>query len=234
MAREVDRRVEDVAQLLEDTLVRLGLRRPVARFPDGHPQLLDLVGELGEDVLRRRVVEADRRRAPTRLARIRERRQRLGKLMERPLAALLLRLDLLPALAHAPRRPRLRVTEDVRMPADELRVDRARDGLEVAVALLLEEKREEVDLEEQVAELVEELRGVVGVRGVGDLVRLLDRVRHDRARRLLAVPGAVAAQAPGQLLEVEKRLREWHPEDVTGSRSLWSPGAPEARSRSRS
>ena len=99
---------------------------------------------------------------------------------------------------------------------------------------LLEQEREEVDLEEQVAELVEKLRRIVAERGVCDLVRLLDGVGDDRARCLLAVPGAVAAQSPGQLLEVEKRLREWHPEDVTGSRSRWAPAVPEARSRSRS
>ena len=80
--------------------------------------------------------------------------------------------------------------------------------LEVALPLLLEQEREEVDLEEQVAELVEELLGPVGERRVSDLVGLLDRVRHDRPRRLLAVPGAVAPQALGQLLEIEERVRE--------------------------
>ena len=86
--------------------------------------------------------------------------------------------------------------------------DGARDAVEVAVSLLLEQEREEVDLEEQVAELVEELGRVVGERGVGDLVGLLDGVRDDRASRLLAIPGALGAQAPGQLLElVERRVR---------------------------
>ena len=71
--------------------------------------------------------------------------------------------------------------------------------LEVARALLLEQQREEVDLEEEVAELVEQLRVVAGERRVGDLVGLLDRVRDDRPRGLLAVPGAVAAEPLGQL-----------------------------------
>jgi ribosomal protein L12E/L44/L45/RPP1/RPP2 len=48
----------------------------------------------------------------------------------------------------------------VRVPADELRVNRARDAGEVALPLLLQEQREEVDLEEQVAELVEQLGAV--------------------------------------------------------------------------
>ena len=103
---------------------------------------------------------------------------------------------------------RLDVAEDVRMPADELLVDAARDRREIAVVPLLEQKREEVDLEEQVAELVEQLRVVARERGVGDLVRLLDRVRDDRARGLLAVPRALAAQPLRQPLQVEEGLRE--------------------------
>ena len=47
---------------------------------------------------------------------------------------------------------------------------------------------------------------VQDVDGVRDLVRLLDRVRDDRPRGLLAVPGAVAAQAPRQLLQLFERL----------------------------
>ena len=58
---------------------------------------------------------------------------------------------------------------------------------------------EEGDLEEQVAELVEQLGVVTDERRVGDLVGLLDRVRHDRALALDAVPGAVAPQTRGQL-----------------------------------
>ena len=75
------------------------------------------------------------------------------------------------------------------------------------MALLLQQQGEEVDLEEQVAELVEQLLGIARAGGVGDLVGLLDRVRHDRARRLLAIPGAVAAQPPRQLLQLDERLR---------------------------
>ena len=73
---------------------------------------------------------------------------------------------------------------------------------EVAVAALLEQQREEVDLEQHVAELVEQLGVVARVRGVGQLVGLLDRVRDDAALVLLAVPGAVAAQPPGDRIEL--------------------------------
>ncbi len=127
----------------------------------------------------------------------------------------------------------LGVAEDVRMAAHELLVHAAGDGLEVARAALLEQEREEVDLEEQVAELAAERLVVAAMRGVGDLVGLLDRVRDDRARRLLAIPGALPAKLPGQLLEVEERLREAHAEDPTGS-SVGAREAPAARSRPRS
>ncbi len=113
--------------------------------------------------------------------------------MEDPLAALLLGLDLLPALLDSTRCPRLGVTEHVRMAPDELRVHLAGHRLEIAFTALLEQQREEVDLEEQVAELTAKRLGVTGQRGIGDFVRLLDRVRNDRALRLLAVPGALSA-----------------------------------------
>ena len=83
-------------------------------------------------------------------------------------------------------------------------------ALEVACAALLEQQREEVDLEEEVAELVEELGVVAADRRVGDLVRLLDGVRDDRPDRLLPVPGALAAQPLGELLELEQRLGKRH------------------------
>jgi hypothetical protein len=77
------------------------------------------------------------------------------------------------------------------MARDELVVDPFRDGREISGAPLLEQEREKVGLEEEIAELVLELRVVADERRVGDLIRLLDRVRDDRPRRLLAVPRAV-------------------------------------------
>src|SRR6185503_10291076 len=105
---------------------------------------------------------------------------------------------------------RLDLAEDVGVAADELLVHGPRDLLEIAVALLLEQEREEVDLEEEVAELVQQLRRVTRLGRIGDLVGLLDGVRDDRPRRLLAIPGAVAAQPPGQLLQLLQRLAQRH------------------------
>ena len=102
----------------------------------------------------------------------------------------------------------------MRVTPDELLVDVPRHGFQASVTFFLEQEREEEGLEEEVAELVEELRRVVGERGVGDLVRLLDRVRDDRARGLLTIPGAVAPQTLGQALEIEERLDQRRPTRV--------------------
>jgi hypothetical protein len=64
-----------------------------------------------------------------------------------------------------------------------------------------------VHLEEHVAELVEQLGVVAALGGIGQLVGLLDRVGHDRALVLLAVPGALAAKPAGDLVEARERGR---------------------------
>ena len=218
---------------MDDRPVGLGLGRRLTRASARLLQLAELLAHLRERPGEVGPVVADRGRAALDLARLEQRGKRLGDVVEDPLAPLLLGLQRLPALANASRRARVRVAEDVRMTPHELRVHVARDGLEVALSSLLEEKRQEVDLEEEIAELAVQCLRVVRERGVGDLVRLLDRVRDDRAVRLLAIPGALPAQVPGQFLEVEKRLREAHRRDPTGSRWVLR-GPPAARSRPRS
>jgi hypothetical protein len=93
----------------------------------------------------------------------------------------------------------------------ELLVDPPRDRGEVASALLFEQQRQEVGLEEKVPELVLELRRVTEQRCVRDLVGLLDRVRDDCPGRLLAVPWTVTPKAFGQLLQLEECARELFP-----------------------
>jgi hypothetical protein len=90
------------------------------------------------------------------------------------------------------------------MATDQLLTAVLGHGAEVAGAALLEQERQEVDLEEHVAELVEHLGVVARVGGVRELVRLLDRVRDDRALVLLTVPGAVAPQAARYLVKSEQ------------------------------
>ncbi len=92
----------------------------------------------------------------------------------------------------------------MRVAADQLLAHVVGHLGEVALPALLQQQREEVDLEEHVAELVEQLGVVAGMGGVGELVGLLDRVRHDRALVLLAVPRALAPQAARDLVEPQR------------------------------
>jgi hypothetical protein len=207
LARHVDGGEEHVAELL---------RAPLGRA-EVVTQLAQLVVEIRKRALRVRILEAGGLRALLNLARVQRPREILRDVVEDPCASLLVALDPLPVLAHPAGRVRFGVAEDVRMPTHELLVDRTRDGGEIARAPLLEQQCEEVDLEEQVAELVEQLLVVAGERGVGDLVGLLDRVGDDRLRRLLAVPRAVAPQTLRQALQLEKIRFEAQPAVVVAA-----------------
>src|SRR5262249_43994565 len=85
-------------------------------------------------------------------------------------------------------------------------VHAARDPRQVSRAPLLEQQRQEIDLEEKVAELVEQLFVVAGQSGIGDLIRLFDRVGDDALSRLLAIPRAVPEQLIRQLLQLKETL----------------------------
>ena len=87
--RDVDRREQHVADLLED------VRDPARTSGAGSPalgerllQLAQLVVEIGERPVRVRVLEVDRRRPALELARVEQRRQRLGDVVEDPFAPL--------------------------------------------------------------------------------------------------------------------------------------------------
>ena len=75
------------------------------------------------------------------------------------------------------------------------------DRGQIAGAALLQQQRQEVDLEQHVAELVQQLGVVAALGGVGELIRLFDRVRNDRPLVLLAVPRALASQPLGDLVQ---------------------------------
>ncbi len=81
----------------------------------------------------------------------------------------------------------------MRVAADQLLARVPRHRGQIARAALLEQQRQEVDLEEHIAELVEQLGVVATVGRVGQLIGLLDRVRDDRALVLLGVPRALDA-----------------------------------------
>src|SRR5581483_10431846 len=145
-ARHVHAREEQVAELLGTPLV--GTARELGS------ELAQLVLEIAERTLDVGVLETDDGGAPLHLPRVEQGGQRLGHVVEDSLAAFLLDLDALPPGAHRTCGRDLLAAENMRMPPDELVVNRVRDRLEVAVALLLEQEREEVHLVEQVAELV--------------------------------------------------------------------------------
>ena len=96
------------------------------------------------------------------------------------------------------------------MPRDELRVDATSHLLEIARTPFGQEQGEKEALEEQIAELVEQLGVIAGKRCVSNLVGLFDGVRHDRPRRLNAVPRALSAKLLGELLELDERLGQAH------------------------
>src|SRR2546429_9966310 len=95
----------------------------------------------------------------------------------------------------------------MRMAADQLLAATVGDRREVAGPALLEQQGEEVDLEQDVAELVAHPLVVAVLDRVGQLIGLLDGVGHDRALVLLAVPGALAPQAARYLVQPLDRRR---------------------------
>src|SRR5439155_17206016 len=90
LAGDVDRRKEDVAELV---------RRRLAT------KLADLIVEVAQRTVEIRIVEAHAGRPPLNLLRMEERRKRLGHVVEDPFAPFLLGLELLPAALDVPRRP---------------------------------------------------------------------------------------------------------------------------------
>ena len=163
-ARDVDDGEEQVAELREHARVGLGLGcRPAGAIELGL-DLGELLAHLRE---RRRRARASRTRPPPpgvapcgRGAGPGSASGTSWKTPERPSCSVLIASH---RSRTRPGRVGDRVAEDVRVAADELRVHGAGDRFEIAVPLLLEQQGEEVRLEQQVAELVEELRRVAGV-----------------------------------------------------------------------
>ena len=152
---DVDRGEQHIAELLEDVRVGLGLRRGLPCGLERLLQLAELVLQVGEGARRVGVLELDRSRPALQLAGVEQRRERLGNVVKDPFPPLVGALDLLPVRAHSSGRLRLDLSEHVRVPPHKLGVDPAGRLLEVPMPILFEQQRQEVDLEEQVAELVE-------------------------------------------------------------------------------
>ena len=206
--REVDGGEEQVAELAEDARRRLGLRSgaPAAPISASSSSASSRTFASGPAASSQSNPAAAARRCTFRAWR--SAGSASGTSWKIPSRSSCSRLISSQRPLTAPGVAKLAVAEDVGMATDELGVDAAGDLGEVARAPLLEEEREEHGLEEEVAQLVDQLGVVAGERGVGHLVRLLDRVRDDRPLRLRPVPGTLAPQPLGQFLELDERLLE--------------------------
>jgi hypothetical protein len=98
----------------------------------------------------------------------------------------------------------LDVAEDVRVAADQLLAAVLGDRGESPGAALLEQQREEVDLEEHVAELVEQLRVVARVARRRRARRPPRPCAGRSSARPARGPTGTRAQAAGQLVEASK------------------------------
>ena len=121
-------------------------------------------------------------------------------------AALLALLDRLPIRDDLLGRVRVDVAEHVRVAVHELVVHAARHVGQVELPLLVGQAGVEDDLEEQIAQLLLQMRVGVGVgaasasarssagQRVQDLVALLDQMGHERGVGLDRIPRAALAQ----------------------------------------
>ena len=92
----------------------------------------------------------------------------------------------------------------MRMPAHHLVCDRGRNVGKAEQPGLLAHARVIDHLEQQIPELVRQMRPILARYGIGDLVRLLDRVGSDRGEILLAVPWAAAPRITQPRHDVEQ------------------------------
>ena len=101
----------------------------------------------------------------------------------RALHALLLGLDSPPERLDFVRSEIAGVAEHVGMAADELGGDRLDDAAEIEQPRLLRHAGVKDDLQQQIAELVAQIRDLAALDRVGDLIGFLDRDRGRSTRR---------------------------------------------------
>ena len=127
------------------------------------------------------------------------------------LGSLLRKLNLVPDLEHLIGALGVRIAKHVRMTADELGVDIACHVGQRKLAGVRRNLRMQHHLHEHVAQLLTQVRRVIGLNAVERLVGLLDHVLADALMRLLAVPRAAVGltQAPDglhQMLQLGRRV----------------------------
>ena len=127
------------------------------------------------------------------------------------LGGLLGKLDLVPDLEHLVGVLGICIAKHVRVTADELGVDIVRHIGQRKLAGVRRNLRMQYDLHEHVAQLLAQMRSIIGLDAVERLVGFLDHVLANAAVRLLAVPRAAVGltQAPDglhQMLQLGRRV----------------------------
>ena len=172
-------------------------------------QLDRLLLELLDDALDIRPVVAERRCARLHLLRVGQGRKRpaspgtpraamsadAGPFLGSVPAARSVSLDLFPVAEHLADGRGLRVAEHVRVAAHDLRRDGPVHVAQVEDARFRGVLRVQDNLEEEIAKLAGQLRRGPALKGVVDLVRLLQEERTERQVGLLAVPRAAIGRA---------------------------------------
>jgi hypothetical protein len=92
----------------------------------------------------------------------------------------------------------------MRVPPNQLLVNSARDLREVEPPTLLGHPRVKHYLEQEVAQLVAQLRRVALLDCVSDLVGFFDRERRNRGKRLLLIPGTAALRIAQPRHEIDQ------------------------------
>ena len=170
-------------------------------------QLAQLLLDLGERPGRVGPVESDRGSLALDLGRVQQRRQRRRDPVHHALPLLLGFLDLLPVGHDLTSGRRVDIAEHVRVAVDQLVVDPAGHVGQREPALLGRQRRVEVDLEQQVAQLLFQMVDGIGASAVetldrlDQLVGLLDHVPGQALVGLLAIPRTALAQRPHQFGE---------------------------------
>ncbi len=85
--------------------------------------------------------------------------------------------------------------------------NRGGDGIEIELTAFFGDARDEHHLEQQIAELVADRRGLARSDRLGQFVGFLQRVRHDARHRLGAVPRAAALRITQPTHHVEQSLQ---------------------------
>jgi len=200
--RSVDQRKEQVAELGFE--VRLVARAHLGLDFGG--LLLHLVPH----ILALLPVEARRRGLLAYAECLDQRRQRAGNAAQRTaLAVLFAELECLPILLHLVGRIGMNVAVNVRMAVYQFVAQGVSHIRIVERPGFLTQLGVEHHMQQQVAQLLLDPLHIVVGDGIGQFIRLLDRIAPQRVERLLAIPRALAAQRGHHVEQAGRSLQSF-------------------------